>query len=161
MVRSACCVAASVAVLAGTVAVGGCSQQSRPNAVTRSVSRPTSPTSTTRVGVGPSADATRDTAYIARVQWVPDARGRSLHVFPTAAARTVRDPTARSAAWQQVVRRASAADTTTMHMQFDCHWDFARIADPSKPSWNLETWRPVVDAQTMFDTRCNPGGPEE
>ncbi|MBO1767262.1 DUF2599 domain-containing protein [Allobranchiibius sp. GilTou38] len=91
---------------------------------------------------------------------MPDSRGRSLRVYPTAAARATQEPSARAAAWQQVVRLAPAADTVTMRAQFDCHWDYARIAEPSKLSWNLETWRPVVSAQTMFDTRCNPGGAE-
>ncbi|MBO1754036.1 DUF2599 domain-containing protein [Allobranchiibius sp. CTAmp26] len=119
------------------------------------------PTTSTAVVTNPSAIPTRIPAYVARVRWVPDARGRSLRVYPTAAARTTQDPAARTTAWRQVVHVAPAANTVTMHAQFDCHWSYARIADPSKPSWNLETWRPVVSAQTMFDTRCNPGGPEE
>jgi len=32
---------------------------------------------------------------------------------------------------------------------------------PGKVSWNLEPWRPVVDAATMIATGCNPGGSEE
>ena len=38
--------------------------------------------------------------------------------------------------------------------------EFARIAEPDKPSWNLEPWRPVVTESEMVDSRCNPGGPE-
>jgi hypothetical protein len=47
-----------------------------------------------------------------------------------------------------------------MRAQFDCHWRFARIVEPDKPSWNLEPWRPVVTESEMVDARCNPGGPE-
>ena len=48
-----------------------------------------------------------------------------------------------------------------MRAQFVCHWEFAEAARPGKISWNLEPWRPVVDAATMIATGCNPGGPEE
>lgn len=158
MVRSACCVALSAALLSGAVSLAGCSRGAEGTAQSTADSALPTPTPvvTTR-SVGPA----RSPAYVARVRWVPDSRGRSLRVYPTAAARATQEPSARAAAWQQVVRLAPAADTITMRAQFDCHWDYARIAEPSKPSWNLETWRPVVSAQTMFDTRCNPGGAEE
>ncbi|MDQ2852063.1 MAG: DUF2599 domain-containing protein [Actinomycetota bacterium] len=80
--------------------------------------------------------------------------------MPTATGRSTRIGGAMARAWRQVVQRAPAANTPTMKAQFDCHWELARLAAPNKPSWNLETWRPVVSAQRMFDTRCNPGGPE-
>ena len=48
-----------------------------------------------------------------------------------------------------------------MREQFRCHWQFAEFAQPGKTSWNLEPWRPGVDAATMVDTGCNPGGTEE
>lgn len=159
MVRFACCVALSAGLLVGTTALAGCSQGAE--GTTRSVVDSSLPTPATAVTRSPSATPSRSPAYVARVRWVPDARGRSLRVYPTAAARATQEPSARPAAWHQVVRLAPSANTPTMHAQFDCHWSYARIAAPSKPSWNLETWRPVVSAQTMFDTRCNPGGPEE
>lgn len=65
------------------------------------------------------------------------------------------------AAWAQVIALAPAADTETMRAQFDCHWIYARAVAPTKPSWNLETWRPVVTPEQMVAARCNPGGPEE
>lgn len=92
---------------------------------------------------------------------MPSDGGRSLRVVPTRAARVAEGEAGAAAAWKQVLRLAPAADTPTMKAQFDCHWTFARVAKPDKPSWNLETWRPVVSGQTMFDTRCNPGCPEE
>lgn len=99
--------------------------------------------------------------YVDRVRWVPDAQGRSLRVYPSATGRAATVDGAMAAAWRQVTQLAPAADTPTMKAQFDCHWTFARLTEPNKASWNLETWRPVVSAQTMFDSRCNPGGPEE
>lgn len=99
--------------------------------------------------------------YVDGVRWVRDARGRSLRVVPSAAGRATTVDGAAEVAWRQVLRLAPDAGTPTMKAQFDCHWTFARRAEPAKPSWNLETWRPVVNAQTMFDTRCNPGGQQE
>ncbi len=90
---------------------------------------------------------------------MPGNGGRSLQVFPTQVARTATSDTGATAAWKLVVHLAPGADTPTMKAQFDCHWMFARVAKPGKSSWDLETWRPVVSAQAMFDTRCNPGGP--
>ena len=159
MARSVCCGAASALLLAGAVALAGCSQVAHQTAHTV-VDYP-GPTTSTALATSPSAGPARTPAYVARVRWVPDARGMSLRVYPTVAARTTQEPAARSAAWSQVVRLAPVANTVTMRAQFDCHWSYARLAEPSKTSWNLETWRPVVSAQTMFDTRCNPGGPDE
>jgi hypothetical protein len=48
-----------------------------------------------------------------------------------------------------------------MQAQFLCHWQFAESAEPGKTSWNLEPWRPDVDASQMLAAGCNPGGSEE
>lgn len=98
--------------------------------------------------------------YIAKVVWVSLPTGRSLQIYPTANGRVTTADGAGAEAWREVVRKASDAATKGMRAQFDCHWAFARLAEPDKPSWNLEPWRPVVSAQRMYDTRCNPGGPE-
>ncbi|WP_425270185.1 DUF2599 domain-containing protein [Flexivirga meconopsidis] len=98
--------------------------------------------------------------YIAKVVWVELRSGRSLQVYPTASGRRATDPGAESDAWAEVVRRAPDAESPGMRAQFDCHWQLARLADPTKASWNLEPWRPVVSGKVLYDTRCNPGGPE-
>ena len=64
-------------------------------------------------------------------------------------------------AWAEVLVLSPDADTAGMRAQFICHWRFAELAQPGKPSWNLEPWRPVVDDAEMVASRCNPGGPEE
>lgn len=87
--------------------------------------------------------------------------GTGLAVFPTASGRLASSDAARATAWREVVALAPAADTTTMRDQFDCHWNFARAVDPAKASWNLEPARPVVSANDMIATRCNPGAAEE
>jgi hypothetical protein len=48
-----------------------------------------------------------------------------------------------------------------MKHQFQCHWEFAELAQPGKVSWNLEPWRNEVSDQVMADAHCNPGGTEE
>lgn len=98
--------------------------------------------------------------YIAKVVWVSLPSGRSLQVYPTSSGRVATSDGAERVAWREVLRKAPDAGTPGMRAQFDCHWAFARLAEPNKPSWNLEPWRPVVSAQRMYDTRCNPGGPE-
>ncbi|WP_446665880.1 DUF2599 domain-containing protein [Flexivirga sp. B27] len=98
--------------------------------------------------------------YIARVVWVSLPSGRSLQVYPTANGRVTTADGSGKEAWREVLRKAPDAGSRGMRAQFECHWAFARLADPDKPSWNLEPWRPVVSAQVMYDTRCNPGGPE-
>lgn len=110
----------------------------------------------------PSSSTTNATPppYIARVVWVSLPSGRSLQVYPTANGRVATADDAGAEAWREVLRKAPDAGSRGMRAQFDCHWAFARLAAPNKPSWNLEPWRPVVSGQQMYDTRCNPGGPE-
>lgn len=60
-----------------------------------------------------------------------------------------------------VLALSPEADTAGMRAQFICHWQYAEIRQPGKPSWNLEPWRPVVDDSEMLASGCNPGSPEE
>ncbi len=112
------------------------------------------------------ADTEPDPApLIERVQWA-DVDGRpSLRVYPSAqgrtAARSFSPPSVAEVAWAQVLALAPDAATPGMYEQFRCHWDYAELARPGKPSWNLEPWRPVVSEVAMLDAECNPGGPEE
>ena len=92
--------------------------------------------------------------------WVRLPSGRSLQIYPTRNGRTVTGDAAEGEAWREVLRKAPDAGSRGMRAQFDCHWTFARLAEPDKTSWNLEPWRPVVSGQQMYDARCNPGGPE-
>jgi hypothetical protein len=48
------------------------------------------------------------------------------------------------------------ADQPNMRDQFRCHVEFARIAEPDKPSWNLELWRPDVGYLATVLAQCNP-----
>jgi hypothetical protein len=87
-------------------------------------------------------------------------------VYPTASGRAAArqlgsaGPDAEEA-WSEVLALAPDADTPGMREQFLCHWELAEVLQPGKASWNLEPWRPVVDATTMIGSGCNPGGSEE
>lgn len=99
--------------------------------------------------------------YVDHVTWVETAVGPSLQIVPTPAGRRTENPTGDDIAWAEVLRMAPDADTPGMRAQFDCHWDFARLVEPDKPSWNIEPQRPVVTDDVMIQTRCNPGFAEE
>lgn len=112
-----------------------------------------------------SADPVPPPPYVDHAEWAHWGDLSSLRVYPTpagrAAARQLNDTGAADEAWSEVKALDPDADTPGMRAQFLCHWAFAEIVQPGKTSWNLEPWRPVVDDQTMVDTRCNPGGSEE
>ena len=103
--------------------------------------------------------------YVASAEWAHWGDLSSLRVYPTPAGRQVAALLDKDAqgdeAWSEVLALAPDAAMPGMREQFECHWAFAEIAQPGKTSWNLEPWRPVVDENTMVDTRCNPGGTEE
>jgi hypothetical protein len=113
---------------------------------------PTSPDVTT-------AEATAQPPFVLSATWVRGSGGRSLHVVPTPAGR-VAESAGAGRAWAEVLAYAPDADQPGMRAQFDCHWTYARLVQPDKPSWNLEPWRPVVSVDQMAAARCNPGGPE-
>ncbi|MBE6483084.1 MAG: DUF2599 domain-containing protein [Actinomyces ruminicola] len=46
-------------------------------------------------------------------------------------------------------------DTSTMRHQFYCHYDFVRIVDPDKESWNLDTRIPDKGYLGFLASRCN------
>lgn len=147
---------AAVAVALITVGIGACSTP--PPA-------PTPPTSISPItsSSAPSSSTVPDypPPYIDHVQWMQTDVGASLAVYPTTSGRLASAETAPAAAWREVIALAPAANTPTMHDQFDCHWNFARAVEPDKPSWNLEPARPVVSANDMIAARCNPGAAEE
>ncbi|MBV9090046.1 MAG: DUF2599 domain-containing protein [Mycobacteriaceae bacterium] len=101
--------------------------------------------------------------YIDHAEWVHWGAGLTgLQVYPTPAGRVASTEfVSPDEAWREVLADAPDADTPGMQAQFACHWQFAETVRPGKVSWNLEPWRPVVDAATMIATGCNPGGSEE
>ena len=109
--------------------------------------------------------ATAQPVYIDHVQWAKWGDLSSLRVYPTAAGRQAARQGATIAqadqAWTEVLAASPDADIAGMREQFECHWQWAELAQPGKTSWNLEPWRPEVDATTMMASGCNPGGTEE
>ena len=112
------------------------------------------------------ADASAPPPYIDHVRWVSYGGLPTLRVYPSAAGREVAGDVGKTAAqsdeaWREVLALAPNADTVSLRSQFLCHWRFAEFAQPGKTSWDLESWRPVVDDSTMVLTGCNPGGTEK
>lgn len=113
-----------------------------------------------------AADAGTPPPYIGSVRWVSYSEGSTLRVYPTAAGREVAGAMGKTTAqtdeaWAEVIALAPDADTASIRAQFLCHWRFAEFAEPGKTSWDLESWRPAVDDNTMILSGCNPGGPEK
>jgi hypothetical protein len=101
--------------------------------------------------------------FVDHTEWVQWDRGLSLRVYPTPSGRAAaRRPetagTDADEAWDEVLALAPDAGSPGMREQFLCHWELAEFAQPGKTSWNLEPWRPVVDAAGMVRAGCNPGG---
>lgn len=145
----------------GVLAGAACSAPDTPTSGTTSANAPvTAPSSTGSATAPSSAGSAAPGPLVASATWVRGSGGRSLHVVPTAAGRAASGPSDEARAWAEVLRIALDADAPSMQAQFDCHWVYARLVQPDKPSWNLEPWRPVVTDQQMVDAQCNPGGPE-
>jgi hypothetical protein len=117
-------------------------------------------------GAGAPQDPRYSPPFVDHTQWTEWHHAPSLRVYPTASGRAVAGqlgPAGPDAdeAWSEVLVLAPDADIPGMREQFICHWELAEFAEPGKASWNLEPWRPVVDAATMLRSGCNPGGSED
>lgn len=108
----------------------------------------------------PPAPAPATPPFISSTRWSPTPFGPSLEITPTPAGRRADGVTDADLAWEEVRALEPDADDPGMRAQFLCHWEFARLLRPDKPTWNIEPWRPQVDDVTMMTTGCNPGGPE-
>lgn len=104
-----------------------------------------------QVDAAAGSDLWLASAAVAGLDWGDREGGESLAVTPTAWARTS-GLAAQDLTWAQVVAREPLADSPTMHDQLLCHM----LGAPDKARWNLEPWRPEVDAFTMIAARCNP-----
>ncbi|MEU4311649.1 DUF2599 domain-containing protein [Nocardia sp. NPDC024068] len=149
------------------VATGGCANPDpEPGTDPATTAGTPSPSSSPAIGAAatrtpiPTVDPYAGMPLIERLEWTSNADGTRLMVHPTRAGRDTTFPGSDARAWQEVVRSDPAADTPGMWNQFRCHWDWARLIAPEKPSWNLEPWRPPVGYDATVDAACNPGGPE-
>jgi len=85
------------------------------------------------------------------LSWGDREGGRSLAVTPADWARAG-GLAADTLVWAQLSAAEPDARTATMHAQLSCHQLGAR----DKDTWNLEPWRPHVDAFELVAARCNP-----
>ncbi|MEU1981338.1 DUF2599 domain-containing protein [Nocardia sp. NPDC019395] len=120
----------------------------------------TSSLRTTTSPVTPVIDPYAGVPLIDHLEWTSNIDGPRLMVHPTRAGRDTTFPRADLRAWQEIRTLDPAAETPGMWDQFRCHWEWARLIAPDKPTWNLEPWRPPVGYDATVDAACNPGGPE-
>ncbi|WP_324193871.1 DUF2599 domain-containing protein [Nocardia blacklockiae] len=121
---------------------------------------PAAPSAPPTAAGPPTVDPYAGSALIEGSEWSEDPDGRRLRVYPSAAGRADTFPAALDRAWAEVVAAVPDADSPGMYDQFKCHWEWARLVAPDKPSWNLEPWRPALGYQGTVSARCNPGGPD-
>ncbi|GAA4534279.1 DUF2599 domain-containing protein [Amycolatopsis samaneae] len=138
-----------------------CTAATLATAGTASAAPATSPDDIPTAGIVPGGPATAlpaatGQAIIDHTAWLPDPKGPRLAVFPTEYGRRQAPASARLDAWAEVVKLAPSVNHNNMRDQFLCHYDFARIGAPDKPSWNLEQWRPDVGYARTVLARCNP-----
>lgn len=149
--------------LAAMAVLTGCGSADTAEVATSTTT--TAPTTTRRVPATIAPPTTTVDPYaglplIDHVTWTENIDGPRLLVFPTQAGRKTAAPGTDELAWQEVRALDAGADAPGMRDQFLCHWVWARMVAPDKPSWNLEPWRPDVGYQAVVSANCNPGGPE-
>ncbi|RBO93884.1 DUF2599 domain-containing protein [Nocardia puris] len=151
-------------ILAGVAGCGtGDENAAAPSTTVTTTTAPTAtaPTeSATPVAAQPTVDPYAGVPLIEGVEWTDGVDGARLMVYPSQAGRRTTYPGSDERAWQEVLVLSPRASTPGMRDQFICHWDWARLAQPNKPSWNLEPWRPDVGYAATVQAACNPGGPE-
>ncbi|WP_459546227.1 DUF2599 domain-containing protein [Nocardia sp. X0981] len=108
----------------------------------------------------PAIDPHAGLPLIDHIEWTHNADGSRLLVYPTEAGRATTFPGADLRAWAEIRAADPTAATPGMWEQFRCHWEWARLVAPDKPTWNLEPWRPPVGYDATVEAACNPGGPE-
>jgi hypothetical protein len=117
------------------------------------------------LALAPTASANPAGGFVDHVEWAKWGDLSSLRIYPTVTGRQLAGEPGGGGqadqAWAEVLALAPEADIPGMREQFICHWNFAEFAEPGKASWNIEPWRPVVPAEQMLATGCNPGGTEE
>ncbi|WP_431970237.1 DUF2599 domain-containing protein [Nocardia sp. bgisy134] len=165
---------ATVALLL-SLAVAGCGGDNTSTATTSDLGSPTpsarltAPPTTASIAITspatplaaqPTVDPYEGIPLVDHVAWTENVDGARLLVFPSEAGRRTTYPGSDERAWQEVLAQSPDADTPGMRDQFICHWDWARLVQPNKPSWNIEPWRPAVGYPATVQASCNPGGPE-
>lgn len=159
--------AAGVLAILSALATTGCASStsdiasdSAPAATTPTAAPAPATTTTHSPRPTPTVDPYAGQPLIDHLEWTENADGPRLMVYPTRAGRDTTYPGSDLRAWQEIRAADPAADTPGMWDQFRCHWEWARLIAPDKPTWNLEPWRPPVGYDATVDAACNPGGPE-
>lgn len=92
--------------------------------------------------------------------------GWTLHVTPTLKAR-VGGALLAIKGWKELLRdyrnvaHGIKRNVQGMMWQYECHAAIVSIIKPSKPTWNLDEWRPNVGPLATVRASCNPSPPKE
>jgi Protein of unknown function (DUF2599) len=84
----------------------------------------------------------------------------TLMVYPTEYGRYYASTLAVSAGWAETIDKGlqsgfPSPNSASMKVQFDCHYLFVRVRNPSKTSWNLDSKLPATDLLTEANYGCN------
>ncbi len=84
----------------------------------------------------------------------------TLMVYPTEYGRYYASTLAVSAGWVETIDKGLQSgfpnpNSASMKVQFDCHYLFVRVRNPSKTSWNLDSKLPATDLLTEANYGCN------
>ena len=87
---------------------------------------------------------------------LPDHMGETAGIVPGTLALSLYG----AAAWQETLDEADSTgypdpDTDSMRNQFYCHWDWVRIVQADKPSWNLDSGLPDKGYSGFVQDGCN------
>jgi hypothetical protein len=102
---------------------------------------------------------------IEKVEWVQGHKGWVLKVTPTQYARDQGGSfDTGEADWRELEANYPSSMLTdnaeSLKNQLICHQQFATVAQPDKPTWDLEAWRPPFSYLDTVAAQCNPGGAE-
>ncbi|WP_336082308.1 DUF2599 domain-containing protein [Nocardia sp. SSK8] len=154
-----------VLVVSAVFALTGCGPADEPPASASTTTTPVAPSTTARTPATIAPPTTTVDPYagqplIDHLTWTENIDGPRLEVYPTVAGRKTAVADGDQLAWQEVLALDATAESPGMFDQFRCHWVWARMVAPDKPSWNIEPWRPDVGYPATVAANCNPGGPE-
>jgi hypothetical protein len=101
-------------------------------------------------------------ALIDHATWRYHSEGWTFEVTPTWWQRANNGYWPAASGWDELYSRYRYSGLNTnlegMRDQYICHVQIVSVRSPSKPTWNLDEWRPNVGYWQTINSSCNPGG---
>ncbi len=99
---------------------------------------------------------------ISNATWAYHAEGWTLRVTPTSWQRFWNGYWPGASGWDELYskyrNRGLNRNLEGMRDQYICHVQIVSVRAPSRPTWNLDEWRPNVGYLQTINSSCNPGG---